>query len=87
LRAANISSVFSVGTYSFWIEQFRFIYIAYKTYLLITLKFLCCCIGKYIRHNYYVILINLMSLHVRLMRINCMFYIKLLFYAVELVSN
>jgi len=49
-KTTNVSSIFSVATYSFLIEQFGFIYIAYKTYLLITFKFLCCCIGKYIRY-------------------------------------
>jgi len=86
-KTTNASSIFSIATYSFLIEQFGFIYIAYKTYLLITFKFLCCCIGKYIRRDNYVILINLMLLHVRLMRINYMFYIRLFFYAVELMSN
>lgn len=44
----NVSSIFSFATYttySFLVEQFNIVYIAYKTYLLITFEIFLCCIG------------------------------------------
>ncbi|XP_071569341.1 protein TRC8 homolog [Temnothorax nylanderi] len=48
-KTTNLSSIASsisaVTTDSFLIEQFDFTHLAYKTYLIIVFKFLCCCIG------------------------------------------
>lgn len=50
LKTTNLSSVAgsisAVTTDSFLMEQFDFTHLAYKTYLIIMFKFLCCCIGK-----------------------------------------
>jgi len=40
------SSMSTVTTDSFLMEQFDLIHLAYKAYLIIMFKFLCCCIGK-----------------------------------------
>lgn len=49
-KTTNLSSIASsisaVTTDSFLMEQFDLTYLAYKTYLIIIFKFLCCCIGK-----------------------------------------
>lgn len=47
-KNTNLSSIAcsAVTTDSFLMEQFDFAHLAYKTYLIIMFKFLCCCIGK-----------------------------------------
>jgi len=50
LKTTNLSnianSISTVTTDSFLMEQFDLTHVAYKTYLIIVFKFLCCCIGE-----------------------------------------
>jgi E3 ubiquitin-protein ligase RNF139 len=50
-KTSNLSnitnSISAVTTDSFLMEQFDLTHLAYKTYLIIMFKFLCCCIGKW----------------------------------------
>jgi len=49
-KTTNVSSIpgsiSAVTTDSFLMDQFDFTHLAYKAYLIIMFKFLCCCIGK-----------------------------------------
>lgn len=50
LKTTNLSNIASsistVTTDSFPMEQFDLTHVAYKTYLIIVFKFLCCCTGE-----------------------------------------